>query len=1282
MKCPNCFNIIMTPFQCKDCPDYFCSLSCLELHYSNYHLNNNNNIKKNYSQNQHKIKSPFLVKGIFNDTIIYDSIYSLENFEPVFEQDGKIKTIGGGSYGQVYLGLHKITKKYYAIKHMDKKNILDLLHSLSAAQQEIEIQSKTDHPNIVKLLYVRETEESYDLIMEYAPGGNLFHFIRKTKGLSEIISFNLFIQVVNAINFLHENDLIHRDIKPENILIFENDIVKLCDFGWCVKLDGKQRGTFCGTTEYMSPELVNRVGYGKEIDVWSLGVLLYEMIHGYSPFRPNKPEFDEKDVMENIINHDINFEKNISPECQKLIYGLLDPNIKNRYKVEDIYNSEFVKKYEQIFFGFPNNNTNFNNQNQIQSQAQNQINNIVYSPQIEMNNNINIHMSMDLNNYVYNIQIPEKNKNVNYEEKESLKEKNKNMQKINKSIYSNYINASNNQGNLINNSIIDNSNNNYYISNLLENKLTNIKDNLASVINISNLSNNDINCNQDNLNTKRKLDSFYTINLGKNKEQEFVNTYTSHNNESYQNDKRDNKEFINFNNSILYLSGQNNNNIFNKIINEKNNNLQLNNINYSQLLQKNDLKEDKSTIEILNGLNKNIIDNLSYDNNISNINNSNLTYNYYNNIINNYINNNNKHYPSIQASLIKRTHLIPNSNFNFLNYDSNSNNKNFSISSIPSTSTKIISEGKNKQNENNKNNININLISKSSIFPQVNKKISEFEIEDNKYINDRNINENQNIKIEINPCDDFLNDKKSLSSSGIFNQKINHTRIIKEKEPNDNIFGKRIDKPEEVNIKNNSINMSVNVNTDNNILKNNYFISNYTNGEEYNIPDIQLKKNLSVCNIEKKEYKINNNINIINELKVPNIPISKIINFDQPKEYILKEEDASRNFQLPKSKSFCDNDLIKNMKKNKKNKNFINKDIKERQNLTNDKIKQKKKKLVNYLYRNKNDDSKNILKDVNKINENEIINKNENINKKETKEQMDTSFSDASCSLINVLWSKREKKEKKEKKINKINNKTSNSMMNKIPIKDPLILKSQDKIPKNSKINNLRKKSPIGKSKLQNDKIGEISSCPMGLTPNAKSFIKFSSNNNINYKNEIKIGNINFDNNNSGNKYINYLKICKTSDETKIIQKNRGDQPYINYGNNLLCPVKRDNQNLLKPSCSLNSINQNQKIKMNNININPNIPKIQFKKNKSKDISYDYNYKNIRKLNIQKEYTNNDTESNVIINTSEYNDTNDERNKTPKKKSIFNKIKPNILLAAFKKEKSNIFKLNEFKNIK
>jgi len=104
--------------------------------------------------------------------------------------------------------------------------------------------------------------------------------------MDERNAFKYFIQTVSAINFLHSNELVHRDIKPENLLLDEFNNIKLCDFGWCVRIeDDEQRKTFCGTYEYMAPEVINEEYYNKSIDIWSLGILLYELLHGYSPFR-------------------------------------------------------------------------------------------------------------------------------------------------------------------------------------------------------------------------------------------------------------------------------------------------------------------------------------------------------------------------------------------------------------------------------------------------------------------------------------------------------------------------------------------------------------------------------------------------------------------------------------------------------------------------------------------------------------------------------------------------------------------------------------------------------------------------------------------------------------------------------------------------------------------------------------------------------------------------------------------------------------------------------------
>ena len=601
MKCLNCQTDLISIFRCRYCSQTLCSLQCLEDHCSKFH-----SMKKESLSNSSKINSPYLLQGFLNTSIIYDSFYSLDNFVPVYDENGKVQIIGSGSYGQVYLALHILNKKYYAIKHMDKKKLFSLLHSLNSIQKEIDIQSKIDHPNIVKLLYVKETHISYDLVMEYASMGSLFHYIRKYKGLNENKTFSLFIQVVNAVNFMHSNDLIHRDIKPENILIFENNIIRLCDFGWCVKLEGHQRGTFCGTTEYMSPELVNHQGYGKEIDVWSLGILLYEMIHGYSPFRPNKPKFNEKDVMENIKNHNLIFGKTVSDECQQLIYHLLDPDINKRYKVEDIYNSSFVKKYEKLNYSFPDANLvqHYNKQN-INANIKNNENidiNTIITPKFEIIRNMN---SLN-NNILYlnnnNYQIPE-SRNFYYANN-SQKLKNLTSYEINSGIYFESIT---NNGDLYE----QNTNENKY-SNNMNIFLENNKNEINNIYNNDNNKKQNINLFYLDNNERRPQDS------NKKCKKEFINY--NYNNESYLIFAGDNK------NNSINISNNNDINYLNKI----NNNSNISQINNQYIQTKEINKNNIQNISSINSDNNNKSVNYNYYYNFNNYNN-NYTNNYYNN---------------------------------------------------------------------------------------------------------------------------------------------------------------------------------------------------------------------------------------------------------------------------------------------------------------------------------------------------------------------------------------------------------------------------------------------------------------------------------------------------------------------------------------------------------------------------------------------------------------------------------------------------------------------------
>ena len=873
MKCLNCQTDLISIFRCRYCSQTLCSLQCLEDHCSKFH-----SMKKESLSNLSKINSPYLLQGFLNTSIIYDSFYSLDNFVPVYDGNGKVQIIGSGSYGQVYLALHILNKKYYAIKHMDKKKLFSLLHSLNSIQKEIDIQSKIDHPNIVKLLYVKETHISYDLVMEYASMGSLFHYIRKYKGLNENKTFSLFIQVVNAVNFMHSNDLIHRDIKPENILIFENNIIRLCDFGWCVKLEGHQRGTFCGTTEYMSPELVNHQGYGKEIDVWSLGILLYEMIHGYSPFRPNKRKFNEKDVMENIKNHNLIFGKTVSDECQQLIYHLLDPDINKRYTVEDIYNSSFVKKYEKLLYSFPDPNLvqHYNKQN-INANIKNNENidiNSVITPKFEIIRNIN---SLN-NNILYlnnNYQIPE-SRNFYYPNN-SQKLRNLTSYELNSGIYFESIS---NNGDLYE----QNTNDNKYSNNMsmfLENNNKN---------EINNIYNND--------NKKQNINLFYLDN-----------------NERHPQDsnKKSKKEFINYNynnESYLIFAGDNKNNSIN---------ISNNDINYLNKINNN------SNISQLN--NKYIqTKEINKNNNIQNIqsinsdNNKSVNYNYYynfnsynNNYTNNYYNNN---YSQISPNPLPKKILI--SNYNINTENSNLNNSNINIiidksktaSTIPTTSNKI------------------NLENKNIIVRQ--KNISEFEIGEEKYnLSDKDQNENEysDIKINMNHEHQRINNRKYLSRS-------DYSSINKKKkeEKVKNIFIKKLD-IEDIKIDNiNQLNNSERINGQKDEIKNvekveQYLLKNkiYKTRRENNyklianISEPNLKSNgiinkgnieitnsnfpskqklsrfLSERNIMNKKEKKNNMMEKINKTKIGfnNNLRNKIINKDNNP--IKKKSDSNKN---------------------------------------------------------------------------------------------------------------------------------------------------------------------------------------------------------------------------------------------------------------------------------------------------------------------------------------------------------------------------------------------------
>lgn len=340
--CPSCEKkpVLKQIYSCNFCSKYFCSMNCLMKHislHSKAGVSIANTLKKRQSKDA-AMQFSFMKQGVFIENYVYDKDYDIKNFSKVY--DGFIPVeLGSGAFGHVYLVAHNFTEKKYALKVISKRKSLQTYGNCELIYNEIEIHSKLNHPNIIKLYNTSETEDEISILLEYAEHGNLFNLIQKENGFPESKAYEYFIQIVNAVYFLHQNNIIHRDIKPENILIGENNELKLCDFGWSKVLTMENRHTFCGTMEYMAPEIVGAEKYDFGVDTWSLGILLYELLMGHSPFRAKK----DKNIMLKIKFHDLGLDKtNLSPECIDLISGLLDPNPLNRLKIKDILVHPFI----------------------------------------------------------------------------------------------------------------------------------------------------------------------------------------------------------------------------------------------------------------------------------------------------------------------------------------------------------------------------------------------------------------------------------------------------------------------------------------------------------------------------------------------------------------------------------------------------------------------------------------------------------------------------------------------------------------------------------------------------------------------------------------------------------------------------------------------------------------------------------------------------------------------------------------------------------------------------
>ena len=250
--------------------------------------------------------------------------------------------LGKGAFGEVWKVTHENSKKVYCIKMMTKRDIFEQ-KLINQINKEIGIMYNINHPYSVKLYNHFEDNEKLYLIMELASNGNLYNFIQNNKNqkikTKEMLK-KIIIQVIEIIKYLHSLDIIYRDIKPENILLDKDYNVKLCDYGWASYLSkGQFCSAYCGTPEYVSPEVIKKYPYNEKVDIWGIGVLIFELVFGYPPFTSN---FNE-DRFNNIKEGKINWPKDLNDmELKDLIEKILKVNPKDRISLDEIEKHQWL----------------------------------------------------------------------------------------------------------------------------------------------------------------------------------------------------------------------------------------------------------------------------------------------------------------------------------------------------------------------------------------------------------------------------------------------------------------------------------------------------------------------------------------------------------------------------------------------------------------------------------------------------------------------------------------------------------------------------------------------------------------------------------------------------------------------------------------------------------------------------------------------------------------------------------------------------------------------------
>ncbi|EGR31838.1 hypothetical protein IMG5_100910 [Ichthyophthirius multifiliis] len=312
--------------------------------YEKLKQNTHEKIQQQYKQQQINNKQNQQQNNFINLNYEYlDQQYTLkqkqnhQNFS--ISQLEFIKYIGKGVFGGVYMVRNKVDQNIYALKVINKQ-IIKQNEMQDQFQREVLINKNyCKNKNIIQFIDYFQDEQNHFILLEYANDGNLAYFLKKNLKFDERISKKMVKQIALAIQFLHNQNIFHRDLKLENILI-QNGVIKICDFG-CANYSSKifKKRSFCGTLEYLAPEIIQNQIYDKEIDIWALGIICFELNAGFTPFARNT----ESNTCQAIQKDMVLYPKHFSQNLIEFLESILKKNQYERICINQLLENKWLQ---------------------------------------------------------------------------------------------------------------------------------------------------------------------------------------------------------------------------------------------------------------------------------------------------------------------------------------------------------------------------------------------------------------------------------------------------------------------------------------------------------------------------------------------------------------------------------------------------------------------------------------------------------------------------------------------------------------------------------------------------------------------------------------------------------------------------------------------------------------------------------------------------------------------------------------------------------------------------